>query len=196
MADKKDEKKDDKKPAKKEEEKDKSGMPKEQREMLQSCFNSFDSEKKGWINEDMMKSILEMMGLTFTTKEMNVLLKEVDDAETGKIDFTMFLTICGKFLVEESEDNEVIMKELKEIFNLYDRERNGFMTCDCLKGILLELDPTLDAKQLNDIVDEVDEDGSNSIEFEEFCKMMLGWLHFLEFLKMLIWWISRLQDDI
>jgi len=149
-------------------------IPKEQREMLQSCFNSFDSEKKGYITEDVMKSILEMMGLTFTTKEMKVLLKEVDDEETGKISFEQFVTICGKFMEEESEDTAVIMKELKEIFTLYDKERQGFMTCDCLKGILLELDPTLDAKQLNDIVDEVDEDGSNSIEFEEFCKMMLG----------------------
>ena len=40
------------------------------------------------------------------------------------------------------------------------------MTCECLKGILAELDPSLEDEDLDDIIDEVDEDGSGTIDFD------------------------------
>ena len=40
------------------------------------------------------------------------------------------------------------------------------MTIETLKGILLELEPNLDADTLKDIIDEVDEDGSGTIDFD------------------------------
>lgn len=40
------------------------------------------------------------------------------------------------------------------------------MTCDVLKGILSELDPTLEDDDLDDIIEEVDEDGSGTIDFD------------------------------
>lgn len=42
----------------------------------------------------------------------------------------------------------------------------GFLTTDTLRGILLELEPSLDDAQLQDIIDEVDEDGSGTIDFD------------------------------
>ena len=40
------------------------------------------------------------------------------------------------------------------------------MTIDTLKGILLELEPKLSDEQLMEIVEEVDEDGSGTIDFD------------------------------
>jgi len=149
-------------------------IPKEQVEMLHSCFNSFDQEKLGYITPDLVGVILDLMGFKFSSKELKALISEIDEDGSGQIEFEEFIQLCSKFMTEEEEDNTVIIKELKEIFNLYDKERVGFMTCDVLKGILAELDPTLSADDLDDIIDEVDEDGSNTIDFEEFCKMMVG----------------------
>ena len=42
----------------------------------------------------------------------------------------------------------------------------GYLTIDTLKGILLELEPNLADEQLMEIVDEVDEDGSGTIDFD------------------------------
>lgn len=40
---------------------------------------------------------------------------------SGTLDFNSFCKLAGRFLVEE-EDDEAMMKELKEAFRLYDRE--------------------------------------------------------------------------
>lgn len=42
----------------------------------------------------------------------------------------------------------------------------GYLTTETLRGILLELEPTLDEAQLKEIIDEVDEDGSGTIDFD------------------------------
>ena len=42
----------------------------------------------------------------------------------------------------------------------------GYLTIETLKGILLELEPKLGDEQLMEIVDEVDEDGSGTIDFD------------------------------
>jgi len=149
-------------------------LPKEQVEMLQTCFNSFDQDKKGYITPDIVASMMDMMGFKFSTKELNNLIKEIDEDGSGQIEFEEFIVLCSRFMEEEPEDNAVVIKELKEIFNLYDKDDVGYMTCDCLRGILAELDPDLEDEDLDDIIDEVDEDGSGTIDFDEFTKMMVG----------------------
>ena len=65
-------------------------------------------------------------------------------------------------------------KELKEAFRIYDKEGNGFITISTLKEILQELDSKLSEDELNGIIDEVDEDGSGTVDFDEFMEMMTG----------------------
>ena len=43
-----------------------------------------------------------------------------------------------------------------------------------LKEILREIDSTLNEENLDQIVDEVDEDGSGTVDFDEFMQMMTG----------------------
>merc|ERR1712131_220334 len=74
-----------------------------------------------------------------------------------------------------SEDDEEQMKEeLKEAFRIYDKEGQGFITNDVLKEILREIDPTLTEGDLDNIIEEVDEDGSGTMDFDEFQEMMMG----------------------
>ena len=51
---------------------------------------------------------------------------------------------------------------------------NGYITTETLKEILREIDATLNEHNLDQIVDEVDEDGSGTIDFDEFMGMMTG----------------------
>ena len=51
---------------------------------------------------------------------------------------------------------------------------NGYITTGTLKEILREIDATLNEYNLDQIVDEVDEDGSGTIDFDEFMAMMTG----------------------
>lgn len=51
---------------------------------------------------------------------------------------------------------------------------NGYITTAVLKEILREIDPSLCEYDLDQIVDEVDEDGSGTVDFDEFMAMMTG----------------------
>merc|ERR1712098_554525 len=74
----------------------------------------------------------------------------------------------------EVDDEEQMKEELKEAFRLYDKEGQGFITNEVLKEILREIDNTLTEEDLDGIVEEVDEDGSGTMDFDEFVEMMMG----------------------
>ncbi len=88
------------------------------------------------------------------------------------MEFPEFVQLSAKFLAEE--DEEQTRWELKEAFRIYDKDGYGYITTETLKGILGELDPTLTEDELEDIVDEVDADGSGTVDFDEFMAMMTG----------------------
>merc|ERR1719411_255112 len=82
------------------------------------------------------------------------------DMESGKIDFITFCHISTRFMTEE--DEEGLREELKEAFRIYDRDGEGFITTDVLKEILREIDSELTEDDLDNIIEEVDEDGGRS----------------------------------
>lgn len=57
-------------------------------------------------------------------------------------------------------------KELKEAFRLYDKEGNGFIPTSCLKEILRELDDQLSNADLDGMIQEIDADGSGTVDFD------------------------------
>jgi len=139
---------------------------------LRKAFDSFDTDKKGCITVDTVSTILRMMGLKVSEKALNEIVEEVDEDGSGELEFEEFCILSAKFLIEE--DEESLKEELKEAFRIYDKEGNGYITTDTLKEILRELDNRLTEDDIEGIVDEVDEDGSGTLDFDEFMDMMAG----------------------
>ena len=70
-------------------------------------------------------------------------------------------------------------KEKAPVFNfycgcrIYDKEGNGYITTETLRGLISELLAPLTEEELEGILEELDEDGSGSMDFDEFCEMMM-----------------------
>lgn len=64
------------------------------------------------------------------------------------------------------EDSEAMQKELREAFRLYDKQGNGFIPTTCLKEILKELDDQLTEQELDIMIEEIDSDGSGTVDFD------------------------------
>jgi len=146
------------------------GLEPDQVEVLMKCFNGFC--KEGVVRAETVEEILQMMGLRVAKKALQDIIQEVDEDGSGELEFEEFCILAARFLIEE--DEEQMKRELKEAFRFYDREGLGYLTIETLKGILLELEPNLGEDQLMEIVEEVDEDGSGTIDFDEFMAMMMG----------------------
>merc|ERR1711890_169907 len=57
-------------------------------------------------------------------------------------------------------------KELKDAFRVYDKAGQGFITTETLRELL----GPLTEEELEGILEELDEDGSGSMDFDEFCE--------------------------
>ncbi|XP_064085548.1 troponin C, isotype gamma-like [Macrobrachium nipponense] len=144
----------------------------DQIDALRKAFDSFDTEKQGFITADTVGTILRMMGVKISEKNLAEVIAETDEDGSGQIEFEEFIELSAKFLIEE--DEEALKAELKEAFRIYDKEGNGFITTDVLREILSEIDNKLTATDLDGIIEEVDEDGSGTLDFDEFMEMMSG----------------------
>merc|ERR1711994_763847 len=140
-----------------------TGLDPDQVDSLKKGFDGFDKEG-GTINQTTMLMILKSMGVDVNKTDMDNYA--VDEEAAGKFNFTMFCQVAAKFMIED--DEEQMKEELKEAFRIYDKEGQGFITNDVLKEILREIDSSLTEEDLDGIIEEVDEDGSGTMDFDEF----------------------------
>lgn len=149
-----------------------TGLNDDQVDSLKKGFEGFDKETSGTISQTTMQMILKSMGVDYKKDDMDSWAAEVDEKGNGKFSFLQFCQVAAKFMIED--DEEQMKEELKEAFRIYDKEGQGFITNATLKDILREIDSTLTEDDLNHIIEEVDEEGSGTMDFEEFQEMMLG----------------------
>nr|CAD7258072.1 unnamed protein product [Timema shepardi] len=122
--------------------------------------------------------------------ENDALDRSATKVENDKLDFASFCRVAQHFL---DEDDEVMQKELKVAFRLYDKEvsstgnlkaltkrlcllilGNGYIPTSSLREILMALDDQLTPDQLDEMIAEIDTDGSGTVDFDEFMEMMTG----------------------
>merc|ERR1711890_74658 len=139
---------------------------------LKVCFDLFDTKKVEFLSADDLGEIMRAMGFRPTEEELKDLLEEIDEDGSGEIEFGEFCQLCATFLVEDP-DMETMKRELKDAFRVYDKEGLGYITTDTLRGLISELLAPLTNEELEGILEELDEDGSGSMDFDEFCEMMM-----------------------
>lgn len=149
-----------------------SDLDEAQTAALKTAFESFDTEGVGAIGVETISNILRMMGVKVKEADLKEIIDEVDDDGSGMLEFEEFTELAAKFLIEE--DEEELKNELKEAFRIYDKDGQGFITNDVLREILKEIDPKLTDADLDGIIEEVDEDGSGTMDLDEFMEMMSG----------------------
>ncbi|KAK7871881.1 hypothetical protein R5R35_006461 [Gryllus longicercus] len=147
-------------------------LPKEQLELLKKAFDAFDREKSGSISTDMVGEILRMLEHPVDDDILRDIIQEVDADGSGQLEFEEFCDLAGRFLIEE--DTEAMQEELREAFRLYDKEGNGYISTNVLREILRELDDKVTNEDLDMMIEEIDSDGSGTVDFDEFMEVMTG----------------------
>jgi calmodulin len=102
-----------------------------------------------------------------TEAELQDMINEVDADGNGTIEFPEFLTLMARKIRNEDTDEELI-----EVFKLFDRDANGFISALELRQALTNLGEKLTDEEVDEMIREADVDGDGQINYQEFLEMM------------------------
>jgi len=134
------------------------------RDMVQNVVNTFasvDEDSSGRIDEQEL--VDELKRYDIDEKEAKMIFHSIDQDSSGSIRFS-------EFLAPMLEDHVSTKSACREVFNLMDSEKRGYITREYFRKILVGL---VSNEMIEKIMEEADSDGDGKIDFEEFTKTML-----------------------
>lgn len=142
---------------------------------IRNIFSTFDKNSDGYITEQELRESLKNLRIFMTDKEVEEMFMKLDSNGDGLIDLDEFFLLCdnpmNNFGKEEDEEEQ---ENLKEAFDVFDKDKDGLISVEELGLVLC----SLGLKEGNKIEDckkmirKVDMDGDGLVNFDEFKKMM------------------------
>jgi len=136
---------------------------------LRDTFMALDENGDGLLTVNEMKEGLNRCGLKEIPPDLQQIMEEVDSDGSGVIDYTEFLAA--------TLDRKVYMAEdvCWQAFRIFDRNSDGKIDKDEIKAVLNDTDvQNTAAKDMAEIIKEIDTNGDGEIDFQEFMNMMRG----------------------
>ncbi|KAI0985931.1 hypothetical protein GJ496_001014 [Pomphorhynchus laevis] len=144
-------------------------LSQEQISEIKQVFNMYDRDKSGSIPTNTLGEVMKNLGHNLKYEELQECIEVVDEDGSGSVDWEEFLALMAK-KTQENEDEQ----ELREAFRVFDKHNRGVIDVADLKLIFKALDENMSAEEVDQIISEVDEDNSGTVDFEEFMKLMTG----------------------
>ncbi|CAF3390894.1 unnamed protein product [Rotaria sp. Silwood1] len=144
-------------------------LSEEQVSEIRDAFNMYDKDRKGEISTSLLGTVMKNLGHNLKPDQLAECIDAVDGDGSGTVDFDEFLALMAK-KTKEAEDE----RELREVFRVFDKNSRGVIDVTDLKMIFKALDPDMPDDEVEQIISEVDEDGSGTVDYEEFYKLMTG----------------------
>ncbi|KAL9270192.1 putative calcium-binding protein CML10 [Drosera capensis] len=139
---------------------------------IRKIFSTFDVNSDGKISSLELQSILESLGTATTDSELALMMTEMDSNSDGFVEFPEFAEFYNRTDGKGFGGVEDEVRELKEAFDVYDKDKNGKISPKELLAVLKGLGEKCDLKDCKRMIGEVDVDGDGQVNFEEFKKMM------------------------
>lgn len=152
-----------------EEEEDTFLLTDEQIADFRDAFKKFDAAGAGEIPTSELGTVMRMLGHNLKDEELDECIKIVDADGGGSVDIDEFLELMRTKTKEAQDEVEV-----KEAFRILDKDGKGEIHADVIKEILRKLDDGLSESDLDEMIAEIDEDGSGWVDYDEFKGLMLG----------------------
>ena len=140
------------------------------REIEDKCYKAFmDYDKEGnggQIKSDQVQQVLDHMQIKMQEREMYMIIAEIDPENTGYLQYSAFKNKIADREVQRLMGSDE--SELLDAFVAMGGQANGEGCVDATKLISTikeEFQMTIDIEKL---INDIDEDGSGEIEFEEF----------------------------
>ncbi|KAK6936538.1 EF-hand domain [Dillenia turbinata] len=140
----------------------------EQLAELREIFRSFDRNKDGRLTQLELGSLLRSLGLKPSEDQIEKLIQKADLNNNGLVEFSEFVGLVEPDIVKAKSPYSE--EELQKLFNMFDRDGNGYITAAELAHSMAKLGQALTVKELTGMIKEADTDGDGCINFQEFSR--------------------------
>ncbi|XP_065581263.1 neo-calmodulin-like isoform X1 [Artemia franciscana] len=138
-----------------------------QMEDLRASFALFDQDGDGHITTSELTAVMKCLGQNPTDAEILAIIKEVDADGNGTIEFSEFVIAMAKSV--NDIDSE---KEIKEAFDVFDKDGNGHINVEELRYVSVNLGETFSDEDIAEMLKQADFDGDGVVNYKDFARMM------------------------
>merc|ERR1712087_1018687 len=149
-----------------------SQLSKQERREFRTAFRLFDKDDDGQISVKELQTVFEGLNYHFTESQLVTMLKSIDDNGDGKVDIDEFVAVMKGSAYSEPSNTRTYVEELREAFEVFDKDGDGQITPQELAAIMRALGENLNEDDILTMIQEADADGDGNIDFEEFKKLM------------------------
>jgi len=159
---------------------------------LRELFDLFDMDGSGYVGAEEMGDVMRALGLPAEQVDVEQIMSQVDKSGDGQMSFVEFKLAMQRSQqqVLREEDQQLFssgrramrekivpprrvltdeqMYELSEAFDAFDIDGNGSITVDEMRLAMQNLGISASARQVRQIVSELDIDGDDCVSFDEF----------------------------
>ncbi|KAL2893077.1 putative calcium-binding protein CML27 [Bienertia sinuspersici] len=111
---------------------------------------------------------MKALGSETSQEELDQMMTEMDLDRDSYISLEEFAEFCSK----KVEGDENGSQELRDAFDMYDQDKNGFISANELHLILNRLGEHCSVQDCSKMIESVDSNGDGYVSFDEFRKMM------------------------
>ncbi|ESW03940.1 hypothetical protein PHAVU_011G054100 [Phaseolus vulgaris] len=136
---------------------------------LKRVFEMFDRNGDGRISVEELRDSLVNMGIEIPEKELADMIQRIDVNGDGCLDMEEFGELYESIMEERDEEEDML-----EAFNVFDQNRDGFISVDELRTVLasLGLHQGRSLEECRKMIVKVDIDGDGMVNYKEFRQMM------------------------
>ncbi|GAB2264951.1 Probable calcium-binding protein cml18 [Dionaea muscipula] len=133
---------------------------------LREIFRTFDRNDDGKLTQLELGSLTRSLGLKPSEDQLDALIQAADKNNNGMVEFSEFIALVAPDLIPSKSPYSE--QQLKQLFQMFDRDGNGYITAAELAHSMAKLGHPLSAEELTGMIKEADVDGDGCINFHEF----------------------------
>jgi calmodulin len=135
---------------------------------FREAFNIFDRDGDGRITVKELGTSMRALGQNPSEEELEAMIAEVDVNGSRTIEFSEFLDMMGKQLLEKS-----IEEEVRDAFAAFDKDKDGRITAAELTHIMKNIGEPLPQEDIDEMIAEADINKDGNIDYGDFIHRML-----------------------